>query len=205
MPKYFPLIAIALLVACGDTDSSSGAGQIASGATGGDGGGGAGSGEGGAGGTGGSAQGSGGAGGSAQGSGGAGGGSAAMPVPGQSSAIRDCAPNDGPAITITIGLAARTCDAMPAGSVFRMTFYTHVDSPAGNTWNLAANGGEAQGIYQPAGDPSNLVVVKTGSLSITTWNMVDAKGSYDVILNDGTHLAGSFDAIACLTNQPMCG
>lgn len=204
MHKYFPLIAIALLVACGDTDSSSGAGQTASSTTGGDGGGGAGSGEGGAGGAGGGAQGSGGAGGSAQGSGGAG-GSAAMPVPGQSSATRDCAPNDGPAITITIGLAARTCDAKPAGSVFRMTFYTHVDSPAGNTWNLDPNGGEAQGIYQPAGDPSNLVVVKTGSLSITTWDMVDAKGSYDVTLNDGTHLAGSFDAIACLTNQPMCG
>jgi hypothetical protein len=194
MHKYLPLIAMALLIACGDAGSESSASQAASSTTGGDGGGGAGSGEGGAGGAGGSAQGSGGA-----------GGSAAMPVPGESRAVRDCAPDDGPARTITIGLAARTCDAQPAGSVFRMTFYTHVDSPAGNTWNLASNGGEAQGIYQPDGDPSNIIVVKTGSLSITTWDMMNAKGSYDVVLNDGTHLAGSFDAIACLTDQPLCG
>lgn len=198
MHKYLPLIAMALLVACSDTDTDSSASQGASSTT--ASGSGTSGGEGGAGG----ASGAGGAGGGAQGSGGAG-GSAAMPVPGESKAARDCAPNDGPAITLTMGLAARSCDAQSAGSTFRITFYTHVDNPAGNTWTFGSNVAEAHGAYQPDGDPSNILYIKSGSLSISTWDMMNVKGSYDVTLNEGTHLAGSFDATACLEGQPLCG
>ncbi len=66
--------------------------------------------------------------------------------------------------------------------------------------------GEAQGIYQPdSADPSNLVVVTSGALKVATWDMVGATGTYDVILLDGTHLAGSFDALACLQTPGLCG
>lgn len=77
--------------------------------------------------------------------------------------------------------------------------------PAGHTWNLSPNVGEGQGNYTPAADPASFVTVQTGTLSVDTWGADSATGSYDVILMDGTHLSGSFDAIPCLMNPAMCG
>lgn len=146
----------------------------------------------------------GGAGGAGGGQGGSG-GSAAMPVDGESRTIRSCAPDDGPALSVEIGLASKTCGSPAGGPLLRIIFYTHIDNPAGNVFDLAPSAGEAQAIYNPGGDPSNIIGSASGALSVDTWDMAAAKGSYDVVMNDGTHLAGTFDAIACLMDQPMCG
>lgn len=145
--------------------------------------------------------------GDAGGAGGAGGGGGApVAVSGESSVVNDCAPNDGPARTLKIGLSARTCSATPSKSLLRMSFYTHIDSPAGNTWTFGGGSADAQGVYQPdIGDPSNIVAVLIGTLQITTWDGQSATGSYDVELVDGQHLVGLFDAIACLQEPALCG
>jgi len=186
MRKSLSLMLVAMLVACGDAETGSQAGSSTTASS--------------------SVSGSGGGGTGGAGSGGGGtGGSAVMPVAGEASATPSCAPDDGPAYTIDLGLPERSCVSKPAGPFLRLTFYTHVASPAGNTWDMAIPAGEAQGIYQPDGDPSNIIVVKSGALSVTAWDTASAKGSYDVILNDGTHLAGSFDAIVCPGDPPLCG
>src|SRR5687768_6175635 len=107
MRLFLGLLTAALLVACGDSDGS---GTGASGGAGRQGG----QGQGGAGGEGGS-------GGAGGGQGGSGGGSPAKPVEGESKVVRSCAPDDGPAFTFTIGLAASTCDAMPLVPVLRVS------------------------------------------------------------------------------------
>lgn len=143
--------------------------------------------------------------GGASGQGGAGGASAGTPVEGQAVLTPSCAPNDGKAFTIEIGLAERSCTASPMASLLRLSFWTHVDMPAGNTWNLSPNIGEGQGNYTPASDPANFIGVDSGTLKMDVWTADSASGNYDVILMDGTHLSGSFDAIPCLMNPAMCG
>jgi hypothetical protein len=129
-----------------------------------------------------------------------------MPVPGESNVVRDCAPNDGPAYTVTVGLAAGTCNAMPAGPVLRIRMWTKLDMPAGNTWDLAENSPDGFAVYSPGGDPSNLIYSSKGTLAIKTWDeMTKVTGSYDIELTDGTHLVGDFNAAACLNDMPMCG
>lgn len=140
------------------------------------------------------------------GGGGSGGSGTVMNVPGTAAAINDCAPNDGKAYTIKIGLPEKTCASMPSGAFLRLSFYTHVDAPAGNSWDFAASPQEAQGIYQPdSGDPSNIVVVSKGNLWINAWDLTGVKGLFDVTLIDGTHLVGNIDAIACLQEPAQCG
>jgi hypothetical protein len=187
------LLTAALLIACGDT--TDGAGSGGAGGAGGSGG------SGGAGGSGGSGQ------GGEGGAGGSGGGAGpAMPVAGESNVVKSCAPNDGPAYTFTIGLTAATCGAMPAGPVLRLTIYTKLDMPAGNTWDMAQNSPDGFALYYPGDDPSNLVFGQEGTLTVDTWDATKAAtGSYDVVLVDGTHLVGDFNATACLAESPMCG
>lgn len=198
---FFIALTAALLGACGDPDGSGSAGNT--GGSGGQGGGGqGGDGQGGAAGGAGGAGGSGGGG----GQGGAGGSSPAKPVEGESKVVRSCAPNDGPAFTFTIGIAASTCDAMPLVPVLRISIFTNIDSPAGKTWDVAQSSPDGFGVFYPSADPSDLVFTKEGTLKIDTWDATKAAtGSYDLVLQDGTHLAGSFNAVACLVEQPMCG
>lgn len=146
-----------------------------------------------------------GSGGNGSGGGGQGGNSGGMPVAGEAAASPSCAPNDGPAFTIEIGLTERSCASPTGGTVLRLSFWTNTSMPAGHTWDLSPNAGEGQGTYTPASDPANFVAVETGTLAIDTWGADSATGSYDVILKDGTHLSGSFDAIPCLMNPAMCG
>lgn len=138
--------------------------------------------------------------------GGAGGIGPAMPVQGESNVERSCAPNDAPAYVVVIGLAAAACGSPPAGPVLRVSLYTNIDMPAGSTWDLTENSPDGFALYQPGGDPSNLVFGSKGTLSIDTWDeMTTVTGSYDIELTDGTHLVGEFNATACLENMPMCG
>lgn len=184
---------MSLVVACGDSD---GGGSGTPGGSGGSAGGSGGQG----------GEGMGGAGGGAGGAGGAGGGAAAMPVEGESNVVRSCAPNDGPAYTVVIGLSAPTCGAMPAGEVLRVSIWTKLDMLAGNTWDVAQNSQDGFAAYYPGVDPSDLVFSSQGTLEIKTWDeMTSITGSYDIVLKDGTHLAGDFDATPCLVEMPMCG
>jgi hypothetical protein len=153
-----------------------------------------------------SAAGSGGGGSGGTGGQGGAGGSAAVPVEGESRTIKSCAPDDGTAFTIEIGLPQATCDAAQAGPLLRISFYTHVDAPAGNTFVISQEiTGDGQAIFNPGGDPSNLIFAKNGTLTVDTWDTASATGGYDIIFTDGTHLAGTFNAVGCLTNSPMCG
>lgn len=145
----------------------------------------------------------GGAGGAGQGGGG--GHSSGMPVDGAAAVSPSCAPDDGAAFTIEIGLTDRSCAAAPSGSVLRLSFWTNTSMPAGHTWNLAPNVGEGQGTYTPIADPTSFVSMDSGTLVVDTWAADSAAGSYDVMLKDGTHLSGTFDAIPCLMTPAMCG
>lgn len=188
MRKYLSFLAAAALVACGGSETGgSGTSTSTSSSSG----------------AGGSGSGSGGAGGAATGGGGSGGGGITE-VAGEATTVNDCAPDDGKAFTINIGLPEKTCFATPSGPLLRLSFYSHVDSPAGNSWTFG--GGEAQGIYQPdSKDPSNIVSVSIGSLLINSWDMFGASGTYDVVLINGTHLVGTFVALGCLQEPALCG
>jgi len=138
--------------------------------------------------------------------GGDGGGGGGTAVPGEARVESDCAPDDGAAYSFHIGLAAASCDASPEGALLRITVWTGLDHMAGGAWNLAPSVGVAGTWYSPSGSSSDLVNGASGILRVTTWDeTAGATGTYDVVLEDGTHLSGSFDAVACLGDGPLCG
>ena len=127
---------------------------------------------------------------------------AANPLPGDASRIDiGCAPNDGPAIEISLGLDDGACMLpVPTSPPLQLVIYAEPGSTG--TWDMttpAANGTYNDGM---ASHP-----VTNGTVTITEYAGF-AAGSYEVWADDGTeqvHLAGEFDLTEDCGNYTVCG
>lgn len=112
-----------------------------------------------------------------------------------------CAPDDGPAVEFKIGLDVRACTGVfPDGApIFRIVLFQGVDLPVGEH-KLDGGFGFA---YLDKGDgmPVNGM---TGSLIVSAKTADGLVGTYDVTLDDTTHLSGGFDALYC-PQDVLCG
>lgn len=106
----------------------------------------------------------------------------------------DCAPNDGPAFRIEIGLTSATCDApWPTEDKFRIVLYNMAPVAPGEYLLVFPNEGDA---FLDNGDGSPQFATE-GKVIIDAWQDDQVTGSYDVTLDGGTHLVGSFAGPYC--------
>lgn len=125
------------------------------------------------------------------------------PVDGDATVTPDCAPDDGSAYSFDIGLDDGACDAVPTGSWLRVVLWANLDPMAGSSWDLDPASGLAQ-VQLFVGDGSTWLTQTGGTFTVDTWTSDGATGSFDVFLEDGTHLTDEFDALYC-DAAPMCG
>ena len=106
----------------------------------------------------------------------------------------DCAPNDGPAFRIEIGLTSATCDApWPTEDKFRIVLHHMAPVAPGEYFLVFPNEGDA---FLDNGDGSPQFATE-GSVVIDSWQDDQVTGSYDLILDGITHLTGSFAGPYC--------
>lgn len=137
---------------------------------------------------------------------------AAPPAPPAGSAIvqRSCAPNDGLAYTVILGLASEACEGEAGGAYLVVDLYGDgVGDPAGHTWDLTdPTVASAHQVPEPS-SPTAWLGLTAGTLTIDTFDDAGrVTGDIDVILDGGEAIAGPFDANgACITelDPPMCG
>lgn len=115
--------------------------------------------------------------------------------------VNTCAPNDGPAVELRIGVADLTCDSdFPEDApIFRIVLY----KPGPLALGLHPIDGDQGFAYFDDGGGA-VVNGFTGAVNVEEETASGARGTYDVALDDGTALAGSFDAIYCKVDT-MCG
>ena len=128
------------------------------------------------------------------------------PVDGEARVERDCAPDDGTAFTFIIGLDSASCDSDPSGPYLRIGVWYNLDPMAGGSWDLDPSKGVAGAWYSPTGDSSVTESAVSGRIEISTWDEINgATGSYALLTSGGSTLVGSFSALACLEDGPLCG
>ena len=131
---------------------------------------------------------------------------------GASTMTLGCAPDDGAALVLTIGLGS-ACDAGapdPSLPFVRLTTYDEalLNDPIGATstwtdWQL----GQAQ--YAPDGSEGAVEAVSAGTLHIDSWDPLGEVGStvtgwYTLTLDDASEIGAGFTATYC-GGEPMCG
>ncbi len=154
------------------------------------------------------------------GGGGGGGGNTTAPLsngPGDSVVLSaSCAPNDGPAWSLLIGLGA-ACDAGapdPSAPFVHINIYDgpFMASPlAGElSWTDSSSGSLT---YAPDGSNGALQYIDNAALHITSWESwsgeptevgAEVTGWYTTVLDDGTEIGAAFSGPWC-GGSPMCG
>ncbi len=127
-----------------------------------------------------------------------------LPGPAGPSRIQsDCAPDDGPAVRLIVGLEEATCDAsfdgvphvritLWEGAVFPLAPGTYpFEAGSGTAWYAPSGGGVEQ--YGTAGE----VVVTASEGGVVT-------GTYRIELDSGDVVGGAFSADACESGV-LCG
>lgn len=115
----------------------------------------------------------------------------------------DCAPDDGPAMAFSFGLANDTCGdpAPPESAVVRIRIDYFDDTVVTHEFGITS--GLGWGTYD-AGD-GVLVDALFGHLNIDAWDAGGVTGSYDIVLEDGSYYAATFEGAAYCPEDPMCG
>lgn len=106
----------------------------------------------------------------------------------------DCAPNDGPAFRVEIGLTSATCDApWPTEQKLRIVVYVEPPGAPGEFPLVFPNPADA---FLDEGDDTPQFATE-GKVIIESWQDDEVTGSYDLILDGGAHLVGSFAGPYC--------
>lgn len=136
---------------------------------------------------------------------------------------RGCGPADQGYVGLVVGMTERSCSvalALPAlvlpfeflGDDGRYELGTHEFTRAelGGAGAVSGGGSIAQepygvGDYLPP-EPASPIKIERGSITLRTWDGGELiAGSYDVVLADGSRLAGEFDADICSADLIICG
>jgi hypothetical protein len=120
----------------------------------------------------------------------------------------DCAPDDGQALTVVIGMA-QTCTEAP-GAEPQVHFYAYPGSTsslaAGQSWAFdeqsVTEGLSAQ--WFPDGAGGNYEAALTGSLAIVSVSGSEAEVDYEFTTAGGETYAGSATVLSC-PSTPTCG
>lgn len=112
-----------------------------------------------------------------------------------------CAPDDGPAVEFQIGLDVRACTGVfpEDAPLFRIVLFQGVDLPLGEH---VLDGGLGFA-YLDKGDGMP-VTGMVGNITVTAKTSDGLLGTYDVTLDDDTHLSGTLDALYC-PQDVLCG
>jgi hypothetical protein len=119
-------------------------------------------------------------------------------APGNASVDDSCAPDDGAALELRVGLDEASCGAPWSGDQLSLLVYQGAPLTPGV---YPLDGGFGASVFD-AGD--GLVFGTVGSLTIESWSDEEVVGSYEVTLEDRSMHSGSFVGPHCLT-MPMCG
>lgn len=113
-----------------------------------------------------------------------------------------CAPDDGPAVEFSIGIALRECaaDFPEDAPILRVLLYRGVNELPVGAYPLDGGNGFAS-LDTGDGTPETGDV---GTVTITSVTADGVVGTYDLTLSEGTELSGSFDAIYC-PQDVLCG
>lgn len=118
-------------------------------------------------------------------------------------ALHDCAPDDGPAFSITVG----DYDSNACGGAFapgpQLTFF--VAQEFGTVGTHTTEGGVVvQARYSPDGTPENAEDAQWVVLNTTQW-VSNVEGNYQVLLQDETLLVGTFSLVVSCSTGIKCG
>lgn len=116
----------------------------------------------------------------------------------------ECGPDDGPVPELKIGLEGSDCDATtPADAAWLRARFS--SEPAVGV-AYPPNEGELSVWIYPSGGETDWENPSGGSLTLDAYaEGASASGSYDFTLEDGSTLAGSFDAVFCELDYGPCG
>jgi hypothetical protein len=109
-----------------------------------------------------------------------------------------CAPDDGAAVELRVGLLAAECGADFVGDALRIFLYTGAPLSPGE-YML---GDELGGAFFD--DGQGMVFASEGAVVIEQWDEAAITGTYALTFDDQTVRAGAFVGPRCLT-MPMCG
>lgn len=119
---------------------------------------------------------------------------------GDAAIYNDCAPNDGPAFRVEVGLTAAMCKATwPGDEKLIIHVYTMVPAAPGEYPLVFPNAGDAQ--YDNGS--GNLIQATEGTLVLESWAN-DVSGTYDLSFDGGLHFVGAFSGPYC-AGPALCG
>jgi hypothetical protein len=110
--------------------------------------------------------------------------------------VKTCAPNDGAAIKLELGLAADACDATwgTGTAILTVEIYGDIAWKTPGKFTFADTNGRIE--YATSKEARKELAFE-GWLEITSWDAIGADGTYEFSFPGG-HLSGTFDdAIAC--------
>ena len=114
-----------------------------------------------------------------------------------------CAPDDGRAFELVIGVGAPDCLSEQAPQEWLRIAIWEGELPVDDVWSFDDEGGA--GWYQPATADHDWVLVDEGSLELSNWTGDDTLvGDYEVSTEDGDLLIGDFTAVRC-ESTVTCG
>lgn len=122
--------------------------------------------------------------------------------PGGDAVVRDtCAPNDGPAFELQVGLDGTSCDATAQPDQPFVSIRIDAAGPAPGTFHFGELAG-GQGDYD-AGD-GNVLTNGNGWIVIDAFDGETVSGSYHLVVPEVAYLSGTFEAPYCEGGGP-CG
>lgn len=120
---------------------------------------------------------------------------------GDAAIYNDCAPNDGPAFRVEIGLSTAMCKATwPGDEKLLVHVYTMVPAAPGEYPLVFPNEGDAQ-FDNGSG---NLIQATEGTLVLESWANDVVSGTYDLHFDGGLHFVGAFAGPYC-AGPALCG
>lgn len=109
-----------------------------------------------------------------------------------------CAPDDGMAYDLLIGVGQPECGAVQAPQEWLRIAIWEGELPVDGTWSFEDDGEEGAGWYQPAAADEDWMMLEDGALEMSDWSGEDTlEGSYEVHTEDGALLIGDFTAVRC--------
>jgi hypothetical protein len=117
----------------------------------------------------------------------------------------DCAPDDGSALLISVGVSS-TCGAdAPTTPWVRFALWSGLPNADGDSVTLDASLANGNIWYYDQGGDTDWRVLAGASITFDEYDEAGAiNGSYEMTLEDTTTLTGTFDATFC-DADPQCG
>lgn len=119
-----------------------------------------------------------------------------------------CGPDDGLVPVVFVGLDGDTCDAAaPADEVWVRIMFNQMsgDATAGTTYELGGELGDLSVWVYPSGG-TDFVSPASATVTLSTYTPgAEASGTFSAVLDDGSTVAGSFDADFCDLEMEPCG